>query len=116
MRIQRIHTIDEKEPTDISDLKSIYMFGLDRFQKSIREIDITIGDVNGPKGGQDKICRVQLRLYPRGVLVAKSTGASVMQAARIACDKVKEALARTLSKRRENRSSRKIKEEREYGT
>ncbi len=33
-------------------------FALDHFQSHIRSVKLCLGDLNGPKGGEDKFCRV----------------------------------------------------------
>lgn len=85
---------------EVSQIQKIYEFALDRFVDTIREVEVWCADINGPRGGVDKTCRVQLRLYPRGVLTAKSSGSSFKQAARDACVKVKVLLSKKLSKRK----------------
>ncbi len=84
-------------------IRRLYARALDRFQHSIRDVDLAVFDVNGPRGGEDKICRAQLRLLPRGVLVVRGTGSSFVDAANEACERVREVLARTLERRRSSR-------------
>src|SRR5437870_2756777 len=43
-------------------------FATDRFQTQIREIDVVLRDVNGPRGGVDKLCRITARLRHGGSL------------------------------------------------
>ena len=81
-------------------IQKTYEFALDRFVHTIREVEVWCADINGPRGGIDKTCRVQLRLYPRGMLTAKSSGSSFTHAAREACEKVKALLSKKLSKRK----------------
>lgn len=85
---------------EVGQIQKTYEFALDRFVHTVREVEVWCADINGPRGGLDKTCRVQLRLYPRGVLTAKSSGTSFIHAARDACDKVKTLLLRKLSKRK----------------
>ena len=83
----------------IREIQRRFTFALDRFAHSIREVEVSLSDVNGPRGGIDKICRVRLRLYPRGILVAKSASSSLQHAARDAGMKVRQMLSRRLEKR-----------------
>lgn len=85
---------------ETAKIQRTYTFALDRFVHTVREVQVWCSDVNGPRGGLDKACRVQLRLYPRGMLTAKSSGESFVQAAKEACNKVKALLTKKLSKRR----------------
>jgi putative sigma-54 modulation protein len=44
-------------------------FALGRFADVVQKVDVTRADINGPKGGQDKLCkiRVDLRRLPKPV-------------------------------------------------
>ena len=83
-----------------SQIERAFGCALDRFQHVIREVEVTLLDVNGPKGGVDKRCRVQVRLYPRGLIAVKSTGICLLEAANNACDKTRQAIAKRLDKQR----------------
>lgn len=74
--------------------------GLDRFKHTIREVRLSVVDVNGPRGGLDKMCRVMLRMKPAGMLVATAHGTSPEHAATEALRRLNENIARTLSRRR----------------
>lgn len=49
-------------------------FALDRFVDRIRGVVVQVSDVNGPKGGVDKECRVMLTLRESGTLVVSDMG------------------------------------------
>lgn len=108
IRVQRID-LNEFSTEQIELIRKNYQFALDRFMHAIREVEVWCRDVNGPRGGIDKSCRVQIRLYPRGVVTAKSSGTSIVQAANEACEKAKALILKKLSKRRSyNRASQEI--------
>lgn len=90
----------------IGRIEKAFQQALDRFVHVIREGDIALKDINGPKGGRDKCCRVQLRLLPRGLVVMRGYGSSYLEAANEVCDKMRHALAKRLEKRRHK--SRKL--------
>lgn len=52
-------------------------FGLGRFARRLRRVDVTLSDVNGPKGGNDIQCRVKLLLNRKGELVVSDTSETV---------------------------------------
>ena len=73
---------------------------LDRFKHTIHEVRLSVVDINGPRGGLDKMCRVMLRLRPGGLLVATAHGTSPEHAAHEALRRLNESITRTLSRRR----------------
>lgn len=96
----------------ITQIEKAFKQAVDRFKHIIRETDITFLDVNGPRGGLDKRCKVQLRLMPRGIIVVRTTATTMLDAANIACDKIRQLLSKRLSKRNSARRSKaKIKSE-----
>lgn len=87
--------------TDILDkINKAFNNALDRFHHRIREAEVILSDLNGPRGGIDKRCTVQVRMLPRGILVVRSTGSSLLEAANDACDKLKSVIGKRLTKRR----------------
>ena len=66
----------------------------------IRDAQVSLRDVNGPKGGIDKLCTFQLLLYPRGVEVVKGNGSTFLEAMGYACSKMKHILKKRLSRRK----------------
>jgi putative sigma-54 modulation protein len=85
---------------EIQQIQKVYELALNRFAHTIRDVEVWCTDINGPRGGIDKLCRVQLRLHPRGVLTVKSEESSFTYAARVACDKMKALLTKKISKKR----------------
>ena len=85
---------------EMLEIASNFDQAFDRFNHYIREAQLTLRDTNGPKGGVDKLCTIQLRFYPRGVAVVKSSGTSFPQAANTACDIMQQVAAKRLSKRK----------------
>lgn len=93
-------------------IRDVFEYSLERFIDSIRGMDLSLTDTNGPRGGVDKACCVRLQLAPRGIVVAKGKGTSLLEAARDACDRLKSQLTKKLGKRRSrrrlNKSAKKI--------
>jgi putative sigma-54 modulation protein len=85
---------------EMLEIENGYHQAFDRFQRFIREAQVTLRDINGPKGGVDKLCTIQFRFYPRGLAVVRSSGTSFSQAANSAWDKMQQVAARRLGKRK----------------
>ena len=65
------------------------------------EIDISLVDTNGPKGGVDKECRVTVRLPGLPAIHVTETSETLHQAIDSARDRMENTLKRTLGKRRD---------------
>ena len=108
VRIQR--TYIEVSPEELAQIQKAFSFAIDRFGHVVRDVDVTLVDINGPRGGVDKRCNVQLRLYPRGLLVVRSTGSSLMETVNDACDKMRQVIAKRLSKQKSRIQLKSINE------
>ena len=65
------------------------------------EIDISLVDINGPKGGIDKECRATVRLPGLSAIHVTETSETVYQAIDSTRDRLEKAVKRTLARRRD---------------
>lgn len=65
------------------------------------EIDISLVDINGPKGGIDKECRVTVRLPGLSAIHVTETAETLHGAIDMSRDRLENALKRTLERRRD---------------
>jgi putative sigma-54 modulation protein len=79
---------------------------LDRFGHRIQDVDASLSDLNGPKGGVDKQCRVVVRLRPNGKVTIQETESNIFTAFARALDRAKHAVGRTLERRHDAKSNR----------
>jgi ribosome-associated translation inhibitor RaiA len=77
-----------------------------RHEGRIVTAEVWVVDLNGPRGGPDKCCRVRVKLRPRGRLYLQETDTNVSLAVDRALDRLQIALTRTLERRRELRRAR----------
>lgn len=82
-------------------------FATDRFQRHIREIDVVLRDVNGPRGGIDKRCLVRTRLHRGGSLQVEESHTSFAGAIRAAAKRMRRVLAGRLGGHRQRRNIRR---------
>lgn len=83
---------------EVSTLLERLAASLDRVADSIAHVRVRLADVNGPKGGVDKLCSVQIRFARRGSIDisrrAESVWDAVSQTLRTAKRRSHEAIAR----------------------
>ena len=75
-------------------------FALRRFASRVHRVVVRLVDVNGPRGGLDKRCRIIAHLSPSGSVIVEATDADVYVAASQAAIRLDERIARALERRR----------------
>lgn len=98
VKIQRAYI--EVSEEELTQIEKAVNFAIDRFEHVVRDVEVTLVDINGPRGGVDKRCNVQIRLYPRGLLVVRNTGSSIIETVNGACDKMRQVITKRLSKQK----------------
>jgi len=102
IRIQKVDLPKELERYIARRLR----FCLGRFEVRIRSITVRIFDINGPRGGADKRCRMALRLIPSGVILVEEVHADLFAAIDRSAERAGQALARKLHRARDLRTQR----------
>ncbi|MBL0220319.1 MAG: HPF/RaiA family ribosome-associated protein [Myxococcales bacterium] len=75
-------------------------FALGRFSTAIRTVDVAIVDINGPKGGDDKQCRIHVRGPALGEIVIEHVGSAVLATVSVAAERAGRAVTRSVARRR----------------
>jgi putative sigma-54 modulation protein len=75
-------------------------FALGRLATAIRAVNVSIVDINGPKGGADKQCRLHVRGPSLRPIVIEHVGTDVLSTVSIAAERTGRAVARSLARRR----------------
>lgn len=70
-------------------------FALERFARRIREVRVSVGDLNGTRGGVDKRCRVTIVLIPSTTIVMEDRDSNIY----VAIDRVADKAGRGISRR-----------------
>jgi putative sigma-54 modulation protein len=89
-------------PGEERSLQSKLRQAFGRFQRSIQQVDLAVEDVNGPKGGVDKRCRLTVCLPRQRDLVLEERGTDVLPAVHQLIDRTVVAVSR-LRERRQTR-------------
>lgn len=76
-------------------------YGLNHGRDVVTRIVVRLSDVNGPRGGEDKRCRIEVRLKGAPSLVVEDTQTDMYAAIDRAADRVGRALDRHLARRHE---------------
>lgn len=83
-------------------------FALDWAHYHVRKISIRLFDLNGPRGGEDKRCRIQFAVPGRLEVVVEDTEADLYVAIDRAADRAGRTLARRMARQREHRGSPRL--------
>jgi putative sigma-54 modulation protein len=75
-------------------------FALRRFENRTVRVVLRLVDLNGPKGGPDKRCRVAARLSTGPTVIAEATDADAYVAVTHAAARLHDKIARALGRRR----------------
>jgi ribosome-associated translation inhibitor RaiA len=73
-------------------------FVLTRHSDRVRRVAIRVGDENGPRGGVDKYCRIQVHLLDAPVAVIKDVGAELYTVIDRAADRVGRVVVKHLDR------------------
>lgn len=72
-------------------------FALARFSRQISSVKVQLSDLNGPRGGVDQCCRVDISLISGRRLIVEDTQSYLHAAIDRAAERVGRAVARQLS-------------------
>jgi len=81
-------------------------FALTRFGGRVGRVKVRISDVNGPRGGIDKCCRICAEIVPFDTVVLEEVDAELHAAIDRAADRLGGSFARRLKRARELRVGR----------
>lgn len=79
---------------------------LDQHAARVRRVEVLLEDVNGPRGGEDQVCRVTVLLNNGRRLRHERRGLDLYANVSLVADKVKRRVGRRLAKLRERRHAR----------
>jgi putative sigma-54 modulation protein len=76
-------------------------FAIDWAQDDVREIKIRLSDVNGPRGGEDKRCLIQIPMIGKSSIVIEDVESDLYSAIDKAIHRMERVLAKRLERARE---------------
>lgn len=81
----------------------------------LRKVTLRLDDINGPKGGADKSCRIQIPIAGTKPVVIEEVQADLYVAIDRAVDRAARSLSRKLERKREHGSARLLPSEIDFG-
>jgi ribosomal subunit interface protein len=75
-------------------------FALSRFSAHLDRIQVRFSDLNGPKGGPDKVCQLDFQVRGAGTATVEARDADLYAAVDLAAAKAGRRVARLLDRRR----------------
>jgi hypothetical protein len=84
-------------------LKERLRLALGRFGRHIDRVRVYLRDVNGPRGGLDKKCRIVVELPPRGRVIVTGADAAISAAITRTANRARLAVKRHVKRRRARR-------------
>lgn len=67
---------------------------LGAFTRKIRRVDVFLSDVNGPKGGEDMVCKVKISAFGTTPIVVQEKSVNIYEAISVCSHRVKRTVAR----------------------
>lgn len=98
----RIRRIDDADSVRTYAERRLH-FSLGRFAAHIERVLVQLEDVNGPRGGVDKVCQIAVRLRPSGTVFVEESDGDVFAGVARAVERTGQAVSRALSRSREAR-------------
>jgi len=90
-------------PEGFEDLvRNRLAFALDRFASRVRSITVRMDDVNGPRGGADKRCRVLVHVRGLPEIFVEDLASDAQESLDCAVHKARAAIARSIQRQRSN--------------
>ena len=77
-------------------------FALTRSRDRIKRVVVRLGDTNGPRGGEDKFCKIQVVLEHAPPVLIEDTGADLYAVIDRAAERAGRNVAKHIERRREN--------------
>ena len=88
-------------PSLLEHVERRVQFSLARFDGRVTRVAVRVTDVNGPRGGVDKRCRIAVRVRPAGEIVVEDTCPDLYAAIDGAADRIGRSVQREVERLRD---------------
>lgn len=103
MRIDITGTSLATSPALIEHTEQRLRAALDRFGRRVKRVSVRFSDLNGGRGGEDKVCSLAVTLHRLGTTEVESLGSDAYAVVDRAAAKMKLVLSRKLERWQERR-------------
>lgn len=93
------------------DVADLMRSAVEKFDSRIRRISVSVRDVNGPKGGEDKQCRCVVHLKRMRPIVVEDAGENYRKLLNQVADRVSYTLSQRMDRIATRRRPRKTQSE-----
>ncbi len=87
-------------PETYAELRHRVYVAFARITPWVRAVDITVADINGPRGGADKQCRLRVRGRSVPNIVVEHVGVDTLATVALAAERAERTLVRKMARRR----------------
>ena len=71
--------------------------------RRLEEVEVRLSDINGPRGGVDKLCGIRIVMRRAGVVFVRASGSDAYSTVDKAASRLRSALGRRLGRHRSKR-------------
>ncbi|QDU72203.1 HPF/RaiA family ribosome-associated protein [Mucisphaera calidilacus] len=97
-----VHALNiDRSDTLAAHVRDRISSALERFQQRVRRVRVRLSDLNGPRGGEDMMCQMQVDVMGCGLLIVEQTDTDVYHAVDQAAERVKRTVRRAINKKRD---------------
>ena len=89
-------------------VERIVVFALDRYETQMDKISVYMADLNGPKGGIDKLCQITAKLSRGNPVLILEQGSEILTTVNRAAHRLGHRIGRAVQRR--NRPSRRFRQ------
>lgn len=86
-------------PEERQSIENAVKLALSNFQAHIQDVTVFLSDDNGPKGGEDRRCRIVTNMPVAGAVTTEEVASNIISAAMIAADEMASVVKRYWQRR-----------------
>lgn len=90
----------ELSPETSAEIRQRLYTAFARISPWIRAVDVTVADINGPKGGADKQCRLRIRGRSIPTIVVEHLGTDTLATISTTASRAEQAVLRKVARQR----------------